>query len=100
YHKDYTQSPKTVNGYETVTFTSTVDLPDTLIAINWFGGNVPDGVHGEIRLAIGGKTYGLPFQINAHNGNSAVGRDATMESGKPANDNWLVIAPEQILGLR
>ncbi|MCK4946170.1 MAG: hypothetical protein KAS59_07915, partial [Alphaproteobacteria bacterium] len=100
YHKDYTQSPKTVNGYETVTFTSTVDLNDTLIAINWYGGIALSGVTGEIRLAIGSKTYGLPFKITAKKGNAGNGRGQIIEFGKSANSNWLVISPEQILGLK
>lgn len=100
YHKDFTTSPKANGGFETATFTSAVDLQDTFIAINWFGGEMPKGVTGEIRLAIGKKTYGLPFHIKTQRGNSSLGRDKTLTSGRPANQNWLVIPAKAILRLK
>lgn len=99
YHKDFVNSPKAVKGYETVTFKHAVDLRDTFIAINWYGGNSETGVSGEIRLAIGDKTYGLPFHIKGKTGNAATQRNAVLRSGKAANDNWLIIEPKKILGL-
>lgn len=99
YHKDFIRSPVSQGGFETVSFTVPVDLRDTLVAINWFRGAAPEGVSGEVRLAIGDKTYGLPFQIKAADGNAALGRDETLQSGQPANDRWLVINPKTILGL-
>ena len=99
YHKDFVNSPQAVKGYETVTFTHPVDLRDTFIAINWYGGQSPNGVSGEIRLAIGDKTYGLPFYIKGTQGNAAIARDDVLNTGKAANDNWLIIQPKKILGL-
>ena len=99
YHKDFTQSPQPNGGFETASFTVPVDLRDTLIAINWYGGKASGNVSGEIRLAIGEKTYGLPFQIKAGKGNASIGRDQTLASGKSANKNWLIIKPKDILGL-
>jgi hypothetical protein len=99
YHKDFTQSPQTEGGFETVTLTSAVDLQDTLVAINWYGGKAK-GVNGSIRLSIQDKTYELPFHIKASQGNAGGGQEATLQSGVPANINWLVIAPKTILGLR
>lgn len=99
YHKDFVNSPQAVKGYETVTFTHPVDLRDTFIAINWYGGQSPNGVSGEIRLAIGDKTYGLPFHIKGTQGNAAIARDDVLNTGKAANDNWLIIQPKKILGL-
>ena len=99
YHKDFTQSPETENGYETITMTVPLDLPDTLIAINWFGGGSADGVTGEIRLAIGDKTYGMPFEMNITRGNSGGGREDTIRTRNAANANWLIIDPKTIIGL-
>lgn len=99
YHKDFVNSPQAVKGYETVTFKHAVDLRDTFIAINWYGGHSHSGVSGEIRLAIGDKTYGLPFHIKGENGNAASERDSVLNTGKAANDNWVVIQPKKILGL-
>jgi hypothetical protein len=100
YHKDFTKSPKTEGGYETVTLTSTVDLHDTLIAINWYSGQSASGVKGEIRLAIGDKTYGLPFEFSGKAGNRGAGKEKTVETRRPVNANWLVIDPTKgILGV-
>lgn len=99
YHKDFVNSPQAVKGYETVTFKHAVDLRDTFIAINWYGGHSHSGVRGEIRLAIGDKTYGLPFHIKGEKGNAALERDSVLNTGKAANDNWVVIQPKKILGL-
>lgn len=99
YHKDFVNSPKAVKGYETATFTHAVDLRDTFIAINWYGGKSQNGVSGEIRLAIGDKTYGLPFHIKGTTGNASAQRNVVLQSGTAANDNWLIIEPKKILGL-
>ncbi len=99
YHKDFTQSPQPNGGFETVSFQVPVDLRDTFIAINWYSGEEPQGIKGEIRLAIGDKTYGIPFQINAQKGNASQGRTAILQSNKTANKNWLIIKPKYILGL-
>ena len=99
YHKDFRHSPKTQNGFETVTLTSAVDLRDLLIAVNWYGGRSSEGVTGEIRLAISDKTYGLPFAFTGRAGNGGMGRKDTLRTNKPANKNWLIINPKTIVGL-
>lgn len=99
YHKDFRHAPKTDGGYETVTLTSTVDLRDVLIAINWFNGQSENGVTGEIRLAIGDQTYGLNFTFPGKAGNKGIGWDKTITSHRSANGNWLVIDPKDILGV-
>ena len=99
YHKDFVNSPKAVKGYETVTFKHAVDLRDTFIAINWYGGKSQNGVSGEIRLAIGDKTYGFPFRIKGKTGNAAAQRESILQLGKAVNDNWLIIQPKKIIGL-
>lgn len=98
YHKDFTQSPETENGYETVTMNVPLDVEDVLIAINHYSGRA-ETVSGEIRLAIGDKTYGMPFQIRSTRGNKGLAQKQTIQSRKPANDNWLVIDPTKIMGL-
>ncbi len=99
YHKDFTHSPQTDGGYETVTFTATVDLQDVLIAVNWYDGESSEGVQGEIRLAISDQTYGLPFVLTGTSGSGTKGKDKTLADGKPANANWLIINPKDIVGL-
>lgn len=99
YHKDFIRSPKTDGGFETVTLTSTVDLRNVLIAVNWFGGKSPKAVTGEIRLAIDNQTYGMPFSFSGGAGNGSRGKERTLETSKPANTNWLIISPYKIIGL-
>ncbi len=99
YHKDFTHSPQTDGGYETVTFTATVDLQDVLIAVNWYDGKSANGVQGEIRLAISDQTYGLPFVLTGTSGSGTKGKDKTLADGKAANANWLIINPKDIVGL-
>lgn len=98
YHKDFTRSPRTDGGYETITLTSAVDLRDVLIAVNWYGGQSADGVTGEIRLAISDQTYGLTFAFHGNKNNHA-GKKQTLRTGKSANNAWLIIDPKEIVGL-
>ena len=100
FYKDFVNSPQTRGGFETVVFKAPVDLTQTLIAINWYGGKATaQTVKGEIRLAIGDKTYALPFKLNGQKGNAGTGRDMTLRTGSPANQNWLVIDPKKIMKL-
>jgi len=98
YHKDFTKSPQTDGGYETVTLTSAVDLGDVLIAVNWYGGQSADGVTGEIRLAIDDQTYGLAFSFHGNKNNQS-GKKQTLRAEKAANNAWLIIDPKEIVGL-
>tara|TARA_B100001989_G_C24545947_1_gene470781 strand:+ start:1245 stop:2543 length:1299 start_codon:yes stop_codon:yes gene_type:complete len=100
YHKDFTRSPKADGGFETVTLTSAVDLHDLFIGINHFNGASNTDIRGEIRLAIGDQTYGMPFHFKAGNGNTGMGRDKTLNDKAPANTKWIVIDPQKILGLK
>ena len=99
YHKDFTRSPQTDGGYETVTLTSAVDLRDILIAVNWYGGQSANGVTGEIRLAISDQTYGMPFTFSGTKGNGGGGKNKTLETNRAANKAWLIIQPKEIVGL-
>ncbi len=103
FHRDFVQSPKTDGGFETITFQVPVDLSNTLIAINWYGGNSQRrrirSLQGEIRLAIGQETYALPFNIQARQGNQGLGRELTLKTRKAANSHWLIISPKDILKL-
>lgn len=99
YHKDLKSAAEVTNGFETVTMKVPVDMNDMLIAINHFSGEAVKGVSGEIRLAIGDKTYGKEFHIKSRKGDSGKGTRKTIEARSPANTNWLVIEPKKILGL-
>lgn len=95
--KDFLQSPKAVNGYETVIFRAPVDLRALRVAINFYEGIAPGGVGGEIRLSVDGKTYGAKFRLAATSGNKAGGIGGALQSGVPQNPQTIVIDPLTIL---
>ena len=100
YYKDFTSSPRVTNGYETVALTVPVDIPNILLAVNYYRGHTKRPIAGELRLALGERTYAYPFVLSAKQGNAGQGGEATMETGQPANPQWLVIDPMTVLGFR
>jgi hypothetical protein len=99
YHKDFRQSPNAAKGFETVSLKNPVSLKELAVFINWYGGKA-NKVTGQIRLAANGKVYGMEFNLKAKSGNQGAGREETLNSGKPANAQWLAIDPQAVLGLR
>lgn len=99
YYKDFTSSPRVTNGYETIAFNVPLKMQELLIAVNYFGGRTDEPVTGELRLSLNDRTYAHPFVITATEGNDGRGGEATIESGKAANTQWLIIDPLPILGV-
>lgn len=100
YFKDWTSSPRATNGYETLVFHAAVDMKALLLAVNFYNGQSPGGVKGEIRISLNGQTYAKTFQVLAPQGNGGVGRDETLNARRPATAQWLVIDPLEVLGIR
>lgn len=100
YFKDFTSSPRPTQGYETIAYRVPVDLTKLRLAINFFGGAVSKNIEVELRISFQGLTYMQRYQVAARTGNKGVGRESTFRSGKPANLNWIVIDPLQVVGLR
>ncbi|MDX2085745.1 MAG: hypothetical protein SFZ03_10210 [Candidatus Melainabacteria bacterium] len=90
YNKDVINAP--VNGYETVNLIGDFPVKDTFIAVNFYGGSSPGGVRGEFRVQSGKQTYAKPFHITAGQGNAGVGREQTLQTGKPASPHWVVLS--------
>lgn len=100
YFKDFTTSPRlTNNAYETIAFKVPVDLTRMKLAINFYGGEVPQPNQVELRIAINGRTYMKRYLVHALRGNTGKGFQSTFQTGKPANPNWLVIDPLEVIGL-
>lgn len=97
YFKDFTTSPRSANGYETLAFHVPVDLRTLLVAVNFYNGRAPAGVKGEIRISMNGKTYAQAFHFSAKEGNGGLGRDETLTSRRATNSQWLVIDPLEII---
>lgn len=100
YWKDYTQSPKATNGQETIAFSVSLDLRALRLALNFYSGSDAGGAKGEIRLSVDGKTYALPFHIQATQGNGGAGVSEVIEAGKSNSQHTLLIDPLSIVGLR
>jgi hypothetical protein len=98
--KDFLRSPAQ-NGFETIAFRVPVDLTKLQLAVNLYNGSPgKSGVTGEIRIAIGPRTWAGNFTIPADRGNGGAGRATTIKNGKPANEAWVVIDPLAITGRR
>ena len=100
YFKDWTRSPRATNGYETVAYQVPVDLKELFLAINFFGGTAVDGVNGELRISLDGRTYAKRFHLDILEGNGGVGQEHTLTSGHAANAHWLVINPLGVVSVQ
>lgn len=99
YFKDFVNSPRATNGYETVAFFMPIDVTELVIGINYFGGHVPSSVIGTVRISLDGQTYAKDFEIHAQQGNHGEGQQETLAAKKPANAQWIIIDPLRVLGL-
>jgi hypothetical protein len=79
--KDFTASPNASNAWETIIFTVPLDLSKLTIAVNFYGGNAPEGIQGELRLSVAGQVYARPFSLTATQGNGGV--DISQQLNKP-----------------
>jgi hypothetical protein len=100
YFKDFRNSPRSANGYETLAYNVPIDLNALLLAVNFYHGNAPGGVKGEVRISFNGQTYAKAFHISAPDGNGGVGRQETLTARRANNPAWLVIDPMEVLGVR
>lgn len=99
YWKDYRNSPQPTNGYETIGFDVPLDLRTLAIAVNFFEGEAPQGVSGEIRISVNDSTFAAPFHIPATRGNRGEGIGEIFKTGKASGDHSVIIDPLSILGL-
>ncbi len=100
YYKDFMNSPRATNGYETVAFTRGIHVQDLIVAINFFGGHVDSQVTGQVRISVNGDTYAQNFVIEAQQGNHGKGREETLLARTPFSPQWIIIDPLEVIGLR
>lgn len=100
YFRDWTRSPRSANGYETLAYQVPVDLNSLLLAVNFYNGHSSGGVKGELRISVNDQTYAKAFHITAQDGNGGAGREETLSFRRAINANWLVIDPLEVLGVR
>lgn len=95
--KDFMSAPQGQNSYETVFFTTPVDLNALDIVVNFYQGSAPAGVHGTLRLSANGQTYAQAFTLAATTGNRAQGVETTFNTGLADNRQTVVIDPAPIV---
>lgn len=91
YWKDYTRSPDTVKGFETIAYQVPLDLSAVVVAVNFYSGEAPQGVRGEFRIAIDGQTFSSPFQIKATQGHGARGMDDAISKRRSKHKQTILI---------
>ncbi len=67
YAKDHRSSPQ--HEYEFIEFEAPVNVEQVDARINFFKGDAPEGVNGEVRVEFDGRIYTGRFALNADHGN-------------------------------
>ena len=93
--KDFRNSP--ASGFETVELTGTVDLSEVDIALNYYGGSTPDGLSGEIRIAIGDTVWASAFSFDAKEGNRSDGVERAIREKEAPNGAWVSMEPGAVV---
>ncbi len=97
YFKDERQQGSAIKTYETIEFYKSIDLSSTQIALAFYGGAAPNGVAGEIRLAVGSHAYAMPFHIDASSGGKTSGVKESFAQGKATKPHIIMINPLDIV---
>ncbi|MEL7398678.1 MAG: hypothetical protein AAFN44_20155 [Pseudomonadota bacterium] len=92
--KDFTSSQSLNNGWETIAIPGPVDLQSVMIAVNQYRGG-SGGAEVELRLAIGGETWGRMVRVDGP-ADRGSGFRRTIANGTPANAAWDVVPPGSI----
>ena len=100
FFKDYLSSPHATGAYETVALDVPVDLGKLQVAVNFYRGDAPQGVRGEVRIAVDGATYAQRFQLNAKQGNGGAGVQDALDARRSTRAQTLLIDPLGIAALR
>lgn len=100
YWKDYRNSPQPTNGFETIGFDVPLDLRTLTIAVNFYEGEAPQGILGEVRLSVDGHTYASTFHIYATTGNKGRNVLEAIELGSANQPQSIIINPLRIVGLQ
>lgn len=94
--KDYVESTQNAGAYETIEYSVPVDLRRLRIAINFYGGNAPQGVRGEVRVGVNGQVYAAPFTISATTGNAGQGVMDDLRRGRASQAQTILISAQTI----
>ncbi|MCP5525810.1 MAG: hypothetical protein H7A47_03270 [Verrucomicrobiales bacterium] len=90
YFKDYRSSPE--GDYEFIEFRTPVSVREVEAWINFYDGEAPGGLQGEVRIEFGGRVYAGDFALLAEHGNHG-------RAGRTQGDFWSPLDVPAILGL-
>ncbi|MBX3746466.1 MAG: hypothetical protein KF833_14255 [Verrucomicrobiae bacterium] len=91
HYKDHRSSPD--REYEFIEFEVPVDVRRVEAAVNFYSGEVGEGLTGEARIEFEGRVYSAPFTIPARAGNRGRG-------GPGQEDYWARLDVAGMMGLR
>lgn len=89
YWKDFTRSPQSSGGFETITFSAPVDLRAATVLVNFYGGTA-SGVQAELRVSVNGQTFAGRIDFAPGSGNSAADVRDVLASGRPSAHTHIV----------
>jgi len=87
FYKDH-RSANAAKGWETIAYSLPIDLRTMRIGINFFEGNAPEGVTGEVRLSVNGNVYAKSFSLTGSEGNR--GADITVNRIEKDNSKYTI----------
>ncbi len=100
FFKDYRNSPQGTGAYETVALNGPVDLRKLQIAVNFYHGQAPQGVRGELRIAVDGATYAKAFVVEATSGNKGKGTKRALATGHSDSPQTVLLDPLRVVALK
>lgn len=100
FYRDYRNGRDLLNGLESISFDAPINLTDMVIGVNFYSGSAPNGVTGEIRIAVGDKTYAKPFNITATTGNRAKGASEAFNTLEAPNERWVLANGREVVSTR
>ena len=99
YIKDFRDSPKLSDSFETIIFHKPIDLSELVLAVNFYEGRASDRVNGEFRISVNNKTFAHKFQIKAQRGNIGACMKNTLKNRRAAGPHCLIIDPLKVIGI-
>ena len=97
FYRDYRNGRDLLNGLESVRLDAPVDLDELVLGVNFYSGDAPGGVSGEIRLSVGDDTYATAFSIEVHSGNEGLGANEAFATGGAPNDHWVLLTGREVV---
>ena len=94
FYKDHRDAPPGINGFETIEFTSPVDLATATAWLNFYEGNAPKGADVSVRVIVNGKRYERGYKISANAGNR--GGNA---AGRANDSHWVRVNLAEVCGI-